>query len=120
MATVDELFDDGNSELAMGELEKAAEFYRQAIELDPLFFDGWHALGMVEMKMQHYPEAIEAGKRAVALKPNDQMAYTSLSLAYVRNGQIKEAEEMGAKARIISWGGKIVKDDRPEPGGNAG
>jgi tetratricopeptide (TPR) repeat protein len=65
---------------------------------------------MVLRKLQRYPEAIEAGHKAVALKPNEQMGYTSLSLAYVRNGQIKEAEEMGAKARIISWGGKIVKD----------
>jgi len=110
MASAEDFFDEGNSELAMGELEKAAEFYRKAIELEPKFFDGWHALGMVEMKMQNYPEAIDAGKMAIALKPNDQMAYTSLSLAYVRNGQIKEAEEMGAKARIISWGGKVVKD----------
>lgn len=120
MESADELFDSGNSELAMGELEKAAEFYRRAVELDPKFFDGWHALGMVEMKMQRYPEAIEAGKRAVALKPNDQMAYTSLSLAYVRNGQIKEAEEMGAKARIISWGGKVVKEEGPGPDGTGG
>jgi hypothetical protein len=35
------------------------------------------------------------------------MAYATMSLAYGRNNQIKEAEAMGAKARIISWGGKV-------------
>jgi tetratricopeptide (TPR) repeat protein len=110
MATLDELFEEAEGHVALGELEEASASYRKATELDPQSFDAWHALGMVLMKLQRYPEAIEAGQRAVALKPNEQMGYTSLSLAYVRNGQIKEAEEMGAKARIISWGGKVVKD----------
>jgi tetratricopeptide (TPR) repeat protein len=110
MPTLDEIFEEAEGHVALGELEEAAVSYRKAAELDPGSFDAWHALGMVLMKLQRYPEAIEAGQRAVALKPNEQMGYTSLSLAYVRNGQIKEAEEMGAKARIISWGGKIVKD----------
>ncbi len=35
--------------------------------------------------------------------------WSSLSLFYVRNGQIPEAEAAGAKAKIISWGGKIRK-----------
>jgi tetratricopeptide (TPR) repeat protein len=110
MATLDELFEEAEGHVALGELDEASVSYRKATELDPQSFDAWHALGMVLMKLQRYPEAIEAGQRAVALKPNEQMGYTSLSLAYVRNGQIKEAEEMGAKARIISWGGKVVKD----------
>jgi hypothetical protein len=33
-----------------------------------------------------------------------------LSLCYVRAGMIKEAEEAGAKARILSWGGKVKKE----------
>src|SRR6266487_1143925 len=57
-----------------------------------------------------FPEAIEAGKRAVALRPNDQIGWTSLSLFYNRNGDIKEAEAAGAKAKILSWGGKIAKE----------
>jgi hypothetical protein len=44
------------------------------------------------------------------LNPNDQLAWSSLSLFYVKNGQVPEAEAAGAKARILSWGGKIKKD----------
>jgi tetratricopeptide (TPR) repeat protein len=109
-AEIEELFDDANGDLAIGELPAAIRKYRQCVEQLPDFFDGWHALGMTLMKNGSYPEAIEAGKKAVELRPNDQLAWSSLSLFYVRNSQIKEAEAAGAKARILSWGGKIVRD----------
>jgi len=43
----------------------------------------------------------------VELRPQDMLAWSSLSLFHVRNNQIKEAEAAGGKARILSWGGKI-------------
>jgi Flp pilus assembly protein TadD len=108
MESIDEIFDDANGDLAVGDLESAVEKYRRCIQLDPDFFDGWHALGMSLMKIGRFPEAIEAGKRAVALRPNDQIGWTSLSLFYNRAGNIKEAEAAGAKAKILSWGGKVA------------
>ena len=110
MGSIDEIFDDANGDLAIGELEGAVEKYRRCVALDPEFFDGWHALGMALMKLGRFPEAIDAGLKAVALKPNDQIGWTSLSLFYNRNGQIKEAEAAGTKAKILSWGGKIAKE----------
>lgn len=107
---IETLFDDASGDLALGELDAAVEKYRRCVELDPAFFDGWHALGMALMKTGRYPEAIEAGLRAVELHPNDQLAWSSLSLFYVRNHQVPEAEAAGAKARILSWGGKIRKE----------
>jgi len=109
MAERDEIFDAANGGLANGELESAVEKYRRCIEIDPQFFDGWHALGMALMKLGRFSEAIEAGKRATELQPNDQIGWTSLSLFYNRNGDIKEAEAAGVKAKILSWGGKIAK-----------
>ena len=110
MESVEEIFDDANGDLAIGELENAVEKYRRCVELDPQFFDGWHALGMALMKLGRFPEAIAAGQKTVELKPNDQIGWTSLSLFYNRNGQIKEAEAAGTKAKILSWGGKIVRE----------
>jgi tetratricopeptide (TPR) repeat protein len=107
---VEELFDDANGDLALGELDAAVEKYRRCTELAPDFFDAWHALGMALMKTDRYPEAIEAGKKTVEMRPNDQLAWSSLSLFYVRAGMIPEAEAAGAKARILGWGGKIKKD----------
>jgi tetratricopeptide (TPR) repeat protein len=110
MSALEELFDDANGDLAIGELDAAVEKYRRCVELDPSFFDGWHALGMALMKTGRFPEAIAAGRKATELRPNDQIAWTSLSLFYNRNGEIKEAEAAGTKAKILSWGGKIAKE----------
>jgi len=105
--STDEIFDAASGDVAVGDLDSAVEKYRRCIQLDPDFFDGWHALGMALMKLGRFDEAIEAGKRAVELRPNDQIGWTSLSLFYNRAGNIKEAEAAGTKAKILSWGGKI-------------
>src|SRR5438270_14090505 len=109
MSALEDLFDDANGDLAIGELESAVEKYRRCVEIDPEFFDGWHALGMALMKLGHFPEAIAAGKKATELRPNDQIAWTSLSLFFNRIGYIKEAEAAGAKANILSRGGKNAR-----------
>lgn len=108
---VEAIFDDGNTHLALGELEEASACYRRCVEVDPRCYDGWHALGMALMKIGRYPEAIEAGLQAVKLQPNEQLGWSSLSLFYVRAGQIAEAEAAGAKARILGWGGKVANED---------
>jgi tetratricopeptide (TPR) repeat protein len=107
MPTTDDLMDDGNTALAIGELGEAAKCFQQVVEQDPQFQDGWHALSMALYKLDRYQEAIDAGKRAARIDPNNQFVWSSLSLAYNANKQKAEAEAAGAKARIISWGGKI-------------
>ena len=110
MATPDNIFDDASGDVAIGDLESAVEKYRRCVQLDPDFFDGWHALGMALMKLGRFEEAIDAGKRAVELRPNDQIGWTSLSLFYNRAGNIREAEAAGTKAKILSWGGKVAPE----------
>ena len=74
METVDQIFDDASGDLAVGDLESAVAKYRKCVEMAPDFFDGWHALGMALMKLGRYPEAIDAGKKTVEMRPNDQLA----------------------------------------------
>lgn len=108
--SVNQIFDDASGDLAVGDLEGAVVKYRKCVDMAPDFFDGWHALGMAQMKLGRFAEAIEAGKKAVELRPNDQIGWTSLSLFYNRAGNIKEAEAAGAKAKILSWGGKVARE----------
>jgi len=107
MPTIDELMDEGNGALAVGELEESVKYFRQVVEQDAQFQDGWHALGMALYKLDRYEEAIAAGKRAAEIDPNNQFVWSSLSLDYNANKQKVGAEGGGAKAKIISWGGKI-------------
>ncbi len=110
MSELDDLFDDANGDLAIGDLDAAVEKYRRCVELDPGFFDGWHALGMALMKTGRIKEAIGASLQATTLRPNDLLAWTGLSQMYVQDGQIGEAEAAKANARILSLGGKVVRD----------
>ena len=103
------IFDDANGDLAIGELDAAIEGYRKCVELDPKFFDGWQALGMALMKIGNNKEAIGCGLQAVTLEPNDQLAWTALSQMYVQDQQIAEAEHAKQNATILGIGGKVDK-----------
>ena len=107
--TIQELFDDANGHLAVGEFDEAIALYRRCVALDPAFFDGWHALGMALLKTGAVKEAIGCGLQSVTLQPNDLLAWTSLSQMYVRDGNIPEAEAAKGNARILSLGGRVVK-----------
>ena len=105
----DAIYDDASGLVAIGELDEAVALYRRCVELDPQFFEGWHALGMALLRSGNVKEAIGAGLMATTLNPNDLLAWTALSQMFVKNGQIAEAEDAKGKARILSLGGKIVK-----------
>ncbi|MEZ5299255.1 MAG: tetratricopeptide repeat protein [Verrucomicrobiales bacterium] len=104
------IFDDANGDLALGDLAAAAEKYRRCTEIDPAYFDAWHALGMALLKSGDLKGATGAALMATDLQPNDLLAWTSLSQIYVRAGKIAEAEDAKGKARILSLGGKVVRD----------
>lgn len=114
MPTTEELMDEGNTALAIGELDDAAKYFNQVVELDPQFQDGWLSLCMALYKLDRYAEAIEAGKKAARLDPNNQFVWSSLSLAYNANKQKLHAEWAGGKAKIVSWGGKIKPESLDE------
>jgi cytochrome c-type biogenesis protein CcmH/NrfG len=107
---VSRLFDDASGDVAIGDLEAAAAKYRRCVELDPTFFEGWHALGMALMRHGELKAALGPALMATDLKPNDLLAWTALSQIYVKLGQIADAETAKANARILSLGGKVVKD----------
>jgi len=107
--SAEERMDAGHTALAMGEMAQAAEHYREATRLDPNLADAWQSLGMALVKLEQLEEAIATLQKLVQLKPRDQLAYSSLSLALGRAGKIKEAEEAAAKAKVAGWGGDPTK-----------
>ena len=108
--TAEEWCDEAAGDVAVGDLEAAVVKYREAVTVGPNHFDAWHALGMALMKSGHLKEAIGAGLMATTLRPNDLLAWTALSQMYVKNGQIAEAEDAKGNARILSLGGRVVKE----------
>ena len=104
----EELMDEGTAGVATGDLEEALGCFRKVAEMDPQHFDAWHSMGMVYMKLGRHKEAVEAGRKACELRPNDQLAHVSLSMALQKDNQIAEAEAEAAKAKILGWGGKLI------------
>jgi Flp pilus assembly protein TadD len=102
--------DEAAGDVAVGDLEAAVAKYRRAVAVDPAYFEAWHALGMALMKCGQLKEAIGAGLMATTLRPNDLLAWTALSQMYVKDGRIAEAEDAKGKARILSLGGKVVRE----------
>lgn len=109
-ANLPSLLDEASGAVAVGDLEEAASLFRRATEADPGCFDAWHGLGMVLMRTGDLKTALGAALMATELRPNDLLAWTALSQVHVKMGNIAAAEEAKGNARILSLGGRIVKD----------
>jgi len=101
--TKEEYYEKGMELYADGKAQEAIEAYEKALAQDPKYGDALHALGMVYASQDRLDDAIEVGKRLIEATPDDELAYTSLSIFYQRKGMIAEAEEIGAKARTLGW-----------------
>ena len=96
-------FNRGMEFFAEGKLDEAVAAYRAALSDDPNDADTLHALAMALSHQEKLDEAIETAKKLIEVAPDDELAYTSLSIFYQRKGMIAEAEEIGAKARTLGW-----------------
>jgi tetratricopeptide (TPR) repeat protein len=88
---------------AQEKLDDAVAAYLRALEEDPNYADALHALAMTYAHQEKFDQAIETGKRLIEVSPDDELAYTSLSIFYQQNGMITEAEQVAAKARTLGW-----------------
>ena len=103
MPTVDELYDRAVDCVADGDLDGAVVAYRQALEIDPDFADGWEGLSMALADRGRFDEAIAAAERVVALLPDELLSYTNISRIFQKAGDVPKAEEWAAKGRMLDW-----------------
>ena len=82
-------------------LDDALKDCRKAIRRDgqnPLYLD---SLGMVELRLGHYPESIKAYEQAVAQRPRSAWSRYGLGLAKIRSGQTDAGHADLAAARAL-------------------
>jgi tetratricopeptide (TPR) repeat protein len=96
-------YNEGMELFAQDQLDGAVAAYLRALEEDPNYADALHALAMTYAHQEKLDQAIETGKRLIEVTPDDELAYTSLSIFYQQKGLIAEAEHIAAKARTLSW-----------------
>src|ERR1043166_8357703 len=92
-------------------LRKAADYFQQAIDLDPDYALAYAGLADVQSILPVYagtapkddvPKALAAARKAVGLDSNLAEAHTSLGNALVSNGQLKLAEPEFRRALALN------------------
>jgi len=96
--------------------DEAAAAYLRALDEDPNYADALHALAMTYSHQEKFDQAIEVGKRLIEATPDDELAYTSLSIFYQQKGLIAEAEAVAAKARTLGWKRQLSDNKPPAKG----
>ena len=101
ISEIEELFYEGSDLHGEGRHDEAMERFERCLEIDANYADAILGKAMVHLSREQYDEAIALAHRLVELDPDDVLAYTNLSMFYQRAGRIAEAEEAGAKARML-------------------
>jgi Tfp pilus assembly protein PilF len=75
-----QFFRDGLSFLSKDDCEKALPYFEKAVESDGNYAEAWAQSGFCKEKLGRHTEAIEASRKAVALRPSAE-SYFNLGLA---------------------------------------
>ena len=95
------LFERGQNAHARGELEKALEFYEQALKVRPDFPEAEFQKGGVLVSLGRLPDAEAAFRRAILLKKNWSLPYSSLGALLIRQAREAEAENLFKQALTV-------------------
>ena len=85
-----QFFRDGLSFLSKDDCDKAVTYFEKAVESDANYADAWAQAGFCNEKLGRHAEALEASKKAVALRPSAE-SYFNMGLANYYLKQYKES-----------------------------
>ena len=111
MATVEEVYAQGEKFKDEGRLEEAVAKFQESLEVDESYALAHFALAVVYGKLGRHEDAVRHGEQAVELDPRDPFSYTALSVTYQRafagtrdQHYIHKAEEAMARAHSMRPG----------------
>jgi len=81
----------GNIHSAKGDSDKAIDFYKKAIALEPDNADPWFGLGICHKNKKEYDKAIEYYGKAINIKPSFFSAYVNLGNIYKLKNELDKA-----------------------------
>ena len=73
------IVDNGNKFFSKGRYREAALMYRRALQKDLKFGEAYYRLGLTDLKLAAYGDAVHSLRRAVELQPNNTDAMTKLA-----------------------------------------
>lgn len=101
-----DLYKQGFSLFAKGQLPEAIARYRDAIEASPRLAIAWNGLSLALAKQGELEAAIDAAEKLVELEPDDPLSHTNLSRILMQKGLIPEAEDAKARAMSLQMQGR--------------
>lgn len=81
----------GHYHFDKGELQQAAEFYREAVKVRPLSPFVWFRLGTVSMQLHDWDSALHAFSEVVQQEPEESDAWANVAAVHMHNRQPLEA-----------------------------
>ena len=80
---------------------EALQKYRQALQLQPNWQEGWWYVGSLEYQRDHYADALPAFQRLAELAPDAAPAWNFIGLCEFETGQYAEALQHLSKAQSL-------------------
>ena len=81
-----------------GRQREAFELLQAVLAEDPRDAEAWERLALVELRLQHWPQARDAARRALALHPTRARAWNDLGVALFQLGAKDEALDAWERA----------------------
>jgi len=102
----------GKTYLAEGNYDKAKIEFKNVLQIDPKYAEGYYMMGLLEEKRQNLRPAFANYKKATELDPTDIKAQAKLGKFYLISGNIDKAKETLATIVALdpqSIEGKLLK-----------
>jgi tetratricopeptide (TPR) repeat protein len=91
-----------------GRLDDAATLYQEGIKVRSDWQEGWRQLGTVEYMRQHYPQAVAALRRSVALDARQPDTWTLLGLSEFQTRDYKNSRIHLERGRALGFSGNAA------------
>ncbi len=116
-------YNDGAQLFNAGQFTEAEAKFQEAVNGKPDLVAGWEALARTAVQTKHYPKAIDAANKALAIAPDETDMYAVLFSAYTATGDKEKATEVKKKlpanaASLFNDAAKLInagKDAEAEP-----
>lgn len=87
----EKVFSRGAEAERLGQLDRAKEAYRQAIEADPSYYDAYYNLALVSLRSGDLKGALSASELALAIRPESLDARYNFAIALRRSSFPRDA-----------------------------
>lgn len=87
-----EVFKQGNTAFAAGQLSEAFTFYKKATELESTYAEAYINMSAIRFEEKNYSEALDFGRKAYSIEKVQYSIFSQLGKAYYMNGYYDSAE----------------------------